>query len=172
MIDVSDLVSVYRNFLNASWEIVEKHSRLTRDENFMDNWLQANWEMFLEGELSRRAGSAAVLDHYGQGAEDLVYGIPRELECFDRVSLPTARPNHTVVCKSDSRNVVDVVSGETIDLRENYAFSEFCSVAEGGRVVRGPPFDVAVILGPEHDVLVTWDRVAYFAIPVGRLKNE
>lgn len=172
MIDISDLISNYRDFLNASWGATEKHSRLTRDENFIGNWLQANWEMFLEGELSRRAGSAVVLDHYGQGAEDLVYGLPRGLECFDRVSLPTARPNYTVVCQSESSKVVDVVSGGAIDLSENYTLSEFCSVTEEGRVVRGPPFDVAVILGPEHEVLVAWDRVAYFATPVDRLKNE
>lgn len=160
MDSINELVERFRALLVSSWTVIEQSARENRDENFLTNWFQANWEMMLEGDLSQRLGHLVVLAPYGDGAEGMYYGVPDGTEVFDRVSLPTVRPNYIVV--GLDKGVVRVECAAP-----RYAVSVFGAFLDDGRFKMAPPFDVCILTddeGVEHAVNV--DLLDYWLVPL------
>lgn len=169
MLLINDLIEKFRALLVSSWPVVRACESTSGDGDFLNNWLEANWEMILEGELSRRAGRLVVLEPYGHGAEDLFHGIPDGVEIFDRVSLPTLRPNHVVVCTPKAGVCLNPVTGAPLPARtEGYPIFGFGCIGGNGRFEFSAPFDVCVLKDGEFERLCGAAQLDYWLVPNNR----
>jgi len=102
-------------------------------EEFLIDWLQANWEMIVEASIPPEFSPR--LEHYGEGAD--CNGI----SC--RVWEPNAISNYQIVCvPKNDHQIIDVLSGKKVEGK--LILEEFCSIRDDWYVT-APPFEYANI---------------------------
>lgn len=125
-IDITDYIISFRNFLNSSWPyldaLMENHD-WDKDGNFIDDWVQANWELLIEREILGKDK----------------YLLP--LEWNNRMFFSTKYAKYKIVCKITG----DVELKDWILKSNNYEGEEL--LIFGFRSSKGvsyglyPPFD-------------------------------
>lgn len=127
---VNQQIEYFRQFLNAAWPRVDNlmfNHDWHDDGDFIDEWLQVNWEFFVERELLGP-------NNYLSG-----YGFSNSL----RVTNPHAKANYQISCKP--KNNIILIDGKTkriISKEINLLFKIFLSQYETTYGLY-PPFDYA-----------------------------
>lgn len=127
--DITNHINSFRGFLNASWPLLDelmKDHNWDDDGSFIGQWLQVNWEFFVEREL---------LEGHGFLTQFSVTYLS------DRVTKPEAIANYTVLAKSE-KTLIDAKTQAVVPLEKNlklYCFSTYKDIAYG----LYPPFDFA-----------------------------
>lgn len=118
----------FRQFLISSWpylDILMENHDWDNDMDFIDDWLQTNWEFLIEREL------------LGQG----IYLSPLAIYLSTRTITKNASPNYSVITLV-SKNVLDFKTGKYLPKNCALRLLGFCSeLAEGGTGLY-PPFDL------------------------------
>ena len=141
----------FRDFLEASWGAVEKLRSLSPSaEDQVADWLQANWEVFVEAVLFPEGNH--YLEVYGDGAE--CNGAS------SRVWKPWALPTHRVRClPRTGTTVVDVLTGKATDPR-NLSFWGFVSW-DGEQYDMSPPFHHVLLEDRSDSYVIKLDEVEF-----------
>jgi len=132
MISINNLLTQFSNLLVLYWEILLLLAKEDSSGSLKDDWLQANWELIVEGLLDDRN---IVLEVYGDGAD-----------CngeSSRVLYPDRQATHRLICKSlDSKYVYDALNEQSLDItQDDIIFDRFVSIGEDGWYYELPPFD-------------------------------
>ena len=152
MIDVNEQILLFRKFLLDSWEdlgfLMANHD-WEGDSNFIDDWLQVNWEFLVERQLLKNLG---YLNHF-----DMLF--KRE-----RVTNKNKKITHLICCGPKEGHVlIDDQSGKP--LPTNCLLIFHCFYKKMGRS-HGlyPPFDsVGIVLGdPKKRFYVSLETVNFF----------
>jgi hypothetical protein len=126
--NVHELVLNYREFLVASWptlNVVLSHLDWNDSPYFVDDWLQANWELLVEAQLEDVSLPA--------------YGFDQSPEA--RYSKVGCTPTHRVICT--------FIHGEDMSI---YSFLCFSGSDEKYKSRQAPPFDLVYVEGSSsHD---------------------
>lgn len=132
-------------FLNISWNIV----CINLNEDDMNDWLQANWEILVESCLGN--GKRILLEPYGEGAD-----------CngdSSRVFEPNKIATHRIICRGKNHGQgKDVLKGCDIDLSE-YDFDSFVSW-NGEQYAHEPPFEY-VLLESDDIAVVKFNEIEF-----------
>ena len=139
MISINNLLAQFSSLLVLCWENLLQLVKEDSSGSLKDDWLQANWELIVEGLLDDKN---IVLEAYGDGAD-----------CngeSSRVLYPERQPTHRLICRPlDSKYIYDALSKKSLDITKNdIIFDRFVSIGEDGWYYELPPFDK--ILG-EYD---------------------
>ena len=117
---IDQLVRNFHKYILACWpqlNLIMENLDWDEDPYFIDNWLQANWELMVEKQLGN---SKVILAPYG-------YDINPD----NRYMMSGAPFTHRVIC-------------ELLDSRDSYFFLEF-STTERGAVKYAPPLDFVAV---------------------------
>ncbi len=132
--DIDVLVRQFADFLSLSWEQVKKAEVHTQTGSFVIDWLQANWEMLVEGALPPKG---TYLEVYGEGAD--CNGTS------SRVYLPDATATHRVVCLPRHDAVTDLLSADLSPLPKTGLVLEQLVTMEGTWYKEAAPFDCVLV---------------------------
>ncbi|CRX38696.1 hypothetical protein [Estrella lausannensis] len=139
--DITNHINTFRDFLNTTWPFLDK---LMEDHNwdddgyFIGDWLQVNWEFFVERELLEEKGFLT------QFSVSYLSG---------RITKPEAIANYTVLAKSE-KQLIDARTGMIIPFDKGtrlYCFSTYKDNAYG----LYPPFDYAELVVDSEKKLYT-----------------
>ena len=145
----------YLKFLNSSWPAANDFGkRFLQHEEFIDDWLQANWELMVESVLLDGAG---YLEVYGDGAE---INDPSS-----RILRPEELPTHKIGCRRKGlTNPYNLVNNQQIDLHE-MGFWGF--VHWDGLVYRKEPEFNAVLFETASDIaIVKVEDLEFVVLPL------
>lgn len=136
----------FNNLLTSYWGCLSKLIENDSSGSLKDDWLQANWELIVEGQLGDKS---IVLEPYGNGAD--CNGLS------SRVLYPDRQSTHKLICSvSSSQHVYDFLNGESLDITIcDITFDHFVTIANDGWYYEVPPFDK--ILGEYKGAAVVVD---------------
>lgn len=132
-IKLNDAIEYFRRFINESWNEVQKIAS-EYPQQWLDNWLQANFELIIEEYCNQHSKECVVLDFYGNGAEDFDALIPPNMRVSpQRVTFPSSPVTHTITCTpKDDRKILELYSHEAIKLTsDELVLGELVSFSEG-----------------------------------------
>lgn len=147
--ELDTAIRLFVDFLNSSWDIVSQllsNRYDTSDENSIDDWLQANWELLVERKVLK---VNEYLEIYGSGAD---YN-----GSSSRIIDPEALANFRVDIKTKKgHETFDLLNNEQVEL-QNMTFENFVGF-KNGFYIQEPPFKYALItddrLGIERVVAI------------------
>lgn len=143
------VIESFRVFLCSSWPSLNE--RVLGEQDLLEWWLQANWEVLVEGTLL--FGRGEYLEVYGSGAD--ISGAS------SRVSFPDSLPTAGLVASSRTgKPVRDVLSGEVVELAEELEFDQLVSWS-GTFYDLSPPFDHARFECGERVIVVPLSQVTF-----------
>jgi hypothetical protein len=154
-VDAHALIMNFRDFLLVAHPAWARSAEvaLSRDRGFLDeafdDWAQANWELLVERAL---CGPNEFLEVYGSGSDF-------EQQMHSRVFFQDAHATHAIRFNSRGQAIVDLLSGETIDLAE-FRFEGFVAQAATWFEPR-PPFDHVLASRRSTQALVPLSRVTF-----------
>ncbi len=132
-VDLNLAINTFRSVLSCSWPHIMKLVERDKTDEFLIDWLQANWEMIVEASIPPKFSPR--LEHYGEGADC------NGNSC--RVWEPAAVANYQVICiPKDNYAIVDVISGKKVEGK--LILDEFCTIKDD-LYICAPPFDYANI---------------------------
>ena len=127
----------FRRIVEHSWGELASIARDRWDfEELVNEWLEVNWEMIVEGAL-RFEHPNLVLAHYGEGADN-----PNA-----RVLNPGAKVTHFVCCRpKDGDTLIETMAGESIQFPERGLPMKSFVACEPGQCYRiEPPHDSVLL---------------------------
>jgi hypothetical protein len=148
---VDILMRRFARLLASAWDEVLAASLLSNTGSFLEDWLQANWEMFVEGGLA----PTIFLEVYGEGAD-----------CngeSSRVYRPDVTATHVVVClpKPGATTISDILTNEEIVVaKAGLPIEELVSM-EGTWYARKPPFDCILVEQGDKTYLFNIDDLVF-----------
>ncbi len=129
------LLEKYRTLLSGFWLDAKAIAEVAGGDEWLNDWMQANWELIVEGGL--HSASSVTLVPYGEGAD--FYGSS------SRILRPEATPTHAVRGRPFT-DAVEALSGQPavfppeglivecfVTMREDWYYEE-------------PPFDCALFI--------------------------
>lgn len=133
---------------------------------FIQNWLQTNWELFIEGMMAYWH-LAIYISEYGKGAINLNYGYDDWIENFvsRRAIYPHKLPTHSVVArpKNPKQMLKCLVSKEPIDLGSGLILQCFCTLREN-KPVSDVPFDCVQLQNGSGSVFLNCEDVHFYLV--------
>ena len=139
--DLKNDIVTFANFLDASWEVANKlllSRSYTSDEDSVNDWLQANWELLLERRILKRVDEH--LEIYGDGAD--FYGSSSRITDFK--AIPTHEIRISFLTDSGYDHLNDVhctgsyfIFDRLVSFSNNYYFIK-------------PPFSYVLALDKDH----------------------
>lgn len=150
MICFKGLLKVFSKFLVSSWEDLSKLLENDTTGSLKEDWLQANWELLVEG----LAGEGVILEPYGDGAD--CNGAS------SRVLYPNRIPSHHIICKPlDGHSIYDVLNEQRLDIQQAIIFDRFVSLGNDGWYYESPPFDKILAGYNGKDVVLDFNAVDF-----------
>jgi hypothetical protein len=120
---IDKAIRTFVDFLNSSWVIVSQlllNRNYTSNEDSINDWLQANWELLVERKVLK---VNEYLEVYGEGAD--FNGAS------SRISDPKALPNFKVIVKTKNGNdVLDILNNEPVRFA-NLTFNKLVGFKDG-----------------------------------------
>jgi hypothetical protein len=158
-LDIDAIVRGFARLLSKSWPDVQEIAHLVGTGSYVQDWVQANWEMFVEGALPP---GKVFLEVYGEGA-DCNAGS-------SRVYRPQAIATHAVMCvpRTGEAEVIDVLSNSPFRLRLNGLWLEEFVSMEGTWFTAKPPFDCVLVDDDGQERVIRSDAVVFRLGEVGR----
>ncbi|ADI38001.1 putative uncharacterized protein [Waddlia chondrophila 2032/99] len=137
--DITNHIMLFREFLNISWDhviykIMDEHN-WDDDSDFIDDWMQINWELLVERELLENRFTLAQFSttHLGEN-----------------ILNPGKLPDFMVVGKSDHLELKDIVSSTVISEDKILRLFTFNTWSLKSKALAfGPPFEVAGLVDIE-----------------------
>jgi hypothetical protein len=132
---IDDVVRAFSKVIAAAWQHALPVATASSNPNFINDWLQANWEMLVEGVLPR----GTYLEVYGEGA-DVNSGS-------SRVSAPDAHATAAIVVRAPAglQSVCERLTGEGVVIpSEGFAVEEMVTL-DGSWYARRAPFDCVLV---------------------------
>ena len=134
--EIDKAIRIFVNFLNSSWSIVSPlliNRDYTTNEDSINDWLQANWELLVERKVLK-------LNEYLE-----VYGDEADFNGdSSRITDPEALPNFKVVTKSrDGDKVLDILNNEQVSLG-NITFEKLVGFKNGFYILE-PEFKYVLV---------------------------
>ena len=122
----------YSKFLVFNWNLIDALSRQDQTGSFQVDWLQANWELLVEGQLGN---GNIILEVYGEGADC----NPNS----SRVLFPDRLPTHQINCLPLNGHVVrDILNKEDCDVgMGKVIFDRFVTLKDDGWFYEVPKFE-------------------------------
>lgn len=121
--EIDKAIKIFVDFLNSSWTIVYQlllNRDYTSNEDSINDWLQANWELLVERKVLK---VNEYLEVYGEGAD--YNGIS------SRITGSEALPNFKVIVKTKNGNsILDVLNNEQVRF-ENVTFNKIVGFKSG-----------------------------------------
>ena len=139
--NVDKAVKDFRLFILASWDsflLFNEFANAERKEEITNNWLQANWEILVETNVT---GVNEFLEIYGNGADCNA--------ASSRICYADKLPTHRIKCANAT--VRDAISNQVIVTDKMY-FESFVSIQNSYHIIT-PPFDY-VLLSNENDTAI------------------
>ena len=132
MISVKELLEKFSNLLTYYYDNLSSLSEYDTSGSLNEDWLQANWELLVEGLLGKED---LVLEVYGDGAD-----------CngeSSRVLYPNWLPTHKIICMpTDNNQAYDILNKRQLDTSQNeIVFDRFVSIGRDGWYYEISPFD-------------------------------
>jgi len=129
---INNLLTHFSNLLFLYWEDLLLLVKEDSSGSLKDDWLQANWELIVEGLLDDKN---IVLNVYGDGAD-----------CngeSSRVLYPDRQQTHRLICKPlVGKHVYDVLNEQSLDVtQDDIVFDRFVSIGDDGWYYELPPFN-------------------------------
>lgn len=149
---IDALVRSFARLLAASWQEVEFARSISTTPYFVENWLEAQWEMLVESALP----PGIFLCAYGDGADFF--------DMSSRVHRPDTSATHVVVCSLNEHveQVVDLTTGNVVRLPpEGVPLREFVA-STGSWYERKPPFDCVLIEHEGLDCVVSAEHLSFY----------
>ena len=152
MTDLKRILSNYSRLLVSSWNIVENASQKDETGSLKIDWLQANWEVLVEGLLGDHQ---ITLEVYGEGAD--CNGAN------SRVIYPKRLPTHKIICAPlEGNQIRDILNNQDLDVsRNDVVFDSFVSIGEDGWYYERPDFDHVLAEHNNHSVVVEFGKVGF-----------
>jgi hypothetical protein len=152
---VDELVRRFGRLLASAWPELIAASASSDAGSFVQDWLQANWEMFVEGALP----PGTFLEVYGEGAD--CNGAS------SRVYQPDAIPTHAVVCVPRPGVAMrDLLSNEVVE-GAGLPMEELVSL-DGSWYAQRPPFDCVLVEAGERTYVLSMDQIRFALGPATR----
>lgn len=132
---IDGAVRAFSKAIAAAWQHALPVSTASSNPNFINDWLQANWEMLVEAVLPR----GTYLEVYGEGA-DVSVGS-------SRVCAPDAHATAAIVVKTRPGilSVRERLTGEEVSVPlHGFAVEEFVAI-DGSWYARREPFDCVLV---------------------------
>ena len=152
MISVKELLEKFSNLLTYYYDNLSSLSEYDTSGSLNEDWLQANWELLVEGLLGKED---LVLEVYGDGAD-----------CngeSSRVLYPNWLPTHKIICMStDNNQVYDILNKRQLDTSKNeIVFDRFVSIGRDGWYYEIPPFDKVLAEHAGEYVVLDFSNTAF-----------
>ncbi len=159
MINIDDLVRNFIRLLNYYWKDLEVIIDIDHTGSLKEDWLQANWEILVEGPLNR--DKKVYLQVYGDGAD--LNSIS------SRVIYPSALPTHSINCIPQKGNVlIDYLNQTKIEAPINgFAVDRFVSIGEDGWYYEKPPFD-KILINNDTEVVLDIEALNFILVEQNR----
>jgi len=136
------LVEEFRCVLIAAFPLVSMCEKASGVDSLCADWLQANWELLVEGPLSKRLGASVFLEAYGNGAD--------ANGASSRILNPASIATHKVICVPREYPIRDLLNGISVDaFMPGMALEKLVSLESDGWYYEKPPFDSVLVL--RHD---------------------
>lgn len=152
---IDNLVRTFARLLSAVWTDISAISQKSGTGSYLQDWLQANWEMIVEAGLL----PGTFLEVYGEGA-DCNNGS-------SRVYRPDALATHAVYCVANS-SVIELLTGREVHLGGGGRPLEELVAVEGTWYARKSPFNCALIEFGGEPCVLELDRVTFCLGPAIR----
>jgi hypothetical protein len=133
--NITRSINAFREMLNASWPLIDALAASDMTGSYVDDWMQANWEMVVECSIPPHMN--VILAPYGSGA-DCNLGS-------SRVWRPQATPTTAVFVRYLGNEPLKNVIDDT-EVQGTLKLEHFCSIKDGWPTL-SPPFDHAVLFG-------------------------
>ncbi len=147
-------ISGFISFLNKSIPVIDEicsHLDEIEGEEFVNNWLQANWELIVEAQVTV---NECYLEVYGDGAD--LYGGSSRILFKDKL------PTHQVLVLNKKGNTMhlDKISNTLINTA-NTVFHSFVNF-ENGKFCLKTPLNSVLLEGENGIVLIDLNEVDFF----------
>jgi len=152
MIDLKKILGGYSTLLISSWGTIELASKHDQTDSLKIDWLQANWEILVEGMLG---DWKITLEVYGEGAD--CNGAS------SRVLYPERLPTHKIVCVPiKGGRVHDVLNNQDLDLSiSDIVFDQFVSMGDDGWYYEKPNFDYVLADYDDGQVVINFEKTDF-----------
>lgn len=147
---LDELILGYKIFLNKSWSSVDKFFQHDSTGSLKDDWLQANWELLVEGQID--TGRVKALDIYGEGAD--VNGDS------SRILFPDRQPTHSVLVHSQNKSIYDYLANKTIEISEGTVLSKLVTFKNGWYYEK-PPFNKVLVEFNGKEMVLDFEKVLF-----------
>jgi len=143
-IDIQKAICRFLTFLRSSWDTILDCAKYDPFESLSTNWLQANWELLVEGTVPI---PGFALEVYGDGA-DLGTSSSRLL-------YPERLPTHKIICTPVNTAVVyDYLNDVNLNTQEEpLVFERFVTLIEGW-YYESNPFDYVLAYNGNTEAVV------------------
>lgn len=143
---INFLIMQFLFLLRSFWSQLEQVVKLDKTGSLKDDWLQANWELIVEGPL--REIDIITLEVYGDGA-DANGDSSRILE-------PYAIPTHAVYCYQKSGDtILDYLNNVRLKLPTGgLLLDKFVTLGNDGWYYEKPPFDKVLLENNKNEIVV------------------
>lgn len=147
------LLPKFAAFLAGCWDDLSIFFENDTSESMQIDWLQASWELLVEGLL--RWPEGLVLEPYGDGAD--CNGAS------SRILYPELLATHRVVCRPREGTVVnDLLNKRRLDMtRGSVVFDRFVCIEENGWYYELPPFDKILGVYRGESVVIGFDNIGF-----------
>lgn len=144
----------FKNFIELSWPVFDEIEKDDFEkQELIADWLQANWEIFVESTLFEERSK--FLEVYGEGAD-----------CnpsSSRVWKAEAKATNAIYIKSiTGSELIDEINGEEIG--EEALFSKFIAWSDN-KYYEAPPFNAILIEDESGDHVIDLEKVQFFLGP-------
>lgn len=148
---------LFRKMLDSIATHIDELDAMTPHGSYRLDWLQANWEVIVEGAVSMHPDygmQPVFLQVYGEGAD--YYGSS------SRILEPKVTPTHYLRCFPEhGQECRDKLTGEGVESpEEGFSFEEFVSW-DGSWFFREPPFDHVVASIGESEAVLPCDGLRF-----------
>ncbi len=147
MSNINETIARFIRSLRDSWAAINEIESLDKTGSFKHDWMQAMWELAVEGQLKSQTKDLEFLVPYGDGA-DVNGGSSRVIH-------PTGLPTHCVNCVPKQNGSAFDYLNETSVTFPTYgmAVDRFVTIAEDGWYYEQAPFDMVLVDGDEGEMV-------------------
>jgi hypothetical protein len=158
-LDIDTLVRGFARLLSKSWSEVQAVAPMVDTGSYVQDWVQANWEMFVEGALPP---GDILLEIYGEGADCNTRS--------SRVYMPEAMATHAVMCVPQAGDavVLDLLGNEPFRFGVHGLPLEELVSMEGNWYAAKPPFDCVLVVDGGQERVFRSDTVMFRLAEIGR----
>lgn len=159
MIAIKTLLQNYSQFLSVNWKQIDALEQLDSTGSFKMDWMQANWELLVEGHLKCRETNLEV---YGEGADC----NPKS----SRVLYPERLPTHKITCfPLKGRQIKDLLNKEDCNLEiGEIIFDRFVTFKDDGWFYETPNFQHVLAEQNGKQVVLDFSELEFELKKIGK----